>query len=41
MLTCYLAVDAQSASLQNGALKLLRGSHAMGRLDHWCASRAR
>ena len=33
MATAYVAVDAQDA--QNGALTVLNGSHALGRLDHW------
>jgi len=35
MATCYLAVDPQNEELNNGALQLLRGSHRMGRVDHW------
>ena len=33
MATAYVAVDAQDA--ENGALTVLNGSHALGRLDHW------
>ena len=33
MATAYVAVDPQDA--ENGALTVLNGSHALGRLDHW------
>jgi ectoine hydroxylase-related dioxygenase (phytanoyl-CoA dioxygenase family) len=35
MLTVYFAIDEQTA--ENGPLRLLRGSHRMGRVDHWSA----
>ena len=33
MSTVYVAIDEQTAT--NGPLKLLKGSHRMGRVDHW------
>eukprot|EP00928_Gymnodinium_smaydae_P063694 TRINITY_DN47197_c0_g1_i1.p1 TRINITY_DN47197_c0_g1~~TRINITY_DN47197_c0_g1_i1.p1 ORF type:complete len:319 (-),score=40.63 TRINITY_DN47197_c0_g1_i1:169-1098(-) len=35
MATAYLAIDAQNETLNNGCLRLLRGSNEMGRVDHW------
>lgn len=35
MATAYLAIDPQSEALNNGCLRLLRGSSQMGRVDHW------
>ena len=33
MATCFLAVD--HCTTENGCLKVLRGSHKLGRVDHW------
>lgn len=33
--TAYLAIDAQNSKLNNGCLKLLRGSQELGRIEHW------
>merc|ERR1719265_222182 len=33
MATAYFSVDAQTRA--NGCLKVLRGSHEIGRVDHW------
>jgi len=36
MVTVYVAIDPQNGhTLKNGALRLLKGSHHIGRVDHW------
>lgn len=35
MATAYLAIDPQNEVLNNGCLRLLRGSNELGRIDHW------